>query len=69
MKIHQLLSGIHIPMTNQEQQFIQRHDTDVKITSLDEHDTWIAQNLVRKGAYGVSNDGSTLTRTINETNK
>ena len=69
MKIHQLLSGVHIPMTNEEQRFIDRHDTDVKMTSLDEHDSWIAQNLVRKGAYSVSNDSSTLTRTINETNK
>jgi predicted house-cleaning NTP pyrophosphatase (Maf/HAM1 superfamily) len=69
MKIHQLLSGVQIPMTNQEQKFMDRHDTAVKMTSLDEHDRWIAQNLVRKGAYGVSNDGSTLTRTINETNK
>jgi len=69
MKIHQLLSGMHIHMTNEEQQFMDQHDGMVTMSSLSEHDIWIAQNLVRKGAYDVSKDSSTLIKKINETNK
>lgn len=68
MRIHQLLSGIGISVTNEEQQFINRHDTQIKITSLDEHDQWTAQNLVRKGIYTVSGDSNVLIKNLNETN-
>lgn len=68
MKIHQLLSGIRIPVTNEEQQFINKHDTRIRLTSLDEHDQWTAQNLVRKGIYTMSPDSSTLIKNLNETN-
>lgn len=50
MKIHQLIGGISIPVTNEEESFINRHNS-VKITSLDERDSWLAQTLVRKGIY------------------
>lgn len=66
MKIHQLLSGIGIAVTNEEQQFISRYGDCVKLTSLDEHDQWLAQNLVRKGAYSLSNDSDTLIKKLNE---
>lgn len=68
MKIRQLLSGVTIAVTNEENRFIQQHDTDIKITSLDEYDQWLAQNLVRKGVYEISNDNRTLIKIINETN-
>jgi uncharacterized protein YifE (UPF0438 family) len=68
MKIHQLLSGIRIPVTNEEQQFINKHDTRIKLTSLDEHDQWTAQNLVRKGVYTMSQDSSMLIKNLYETN-
>jgi hypothetical protein len=68
MKIHQLLSGIRIPVTNEEQQFINKHDTRIRLTSLDEHDQWTAQNLVRKGVYAMSPDSSMLIKNLNETN-
>lgn len=66
MKIHQLLSGIDISISNEEHKFIESHDQSVKITSLDEHDQWLAQSLVRKGIYSISKDNVTLTKNINE---
>lgn len=68
MKIEQLLSGIKIVLTNQEQQFVESHSSHVNISSLSEHDQWLAQNLVRKGVYSISNDSRTLIKKINETN-
>jgi hypothetical protein len=68
MKIAQLLSGPSVAITNQEQQFIESHNSKISILSLSEHDQWLAQNLVRKGIYKISNDSSTLIKNINETN-
>lgn len=67
MKIHQLLSGVGIAITNEEQTFVSRHNNHVRLSSLDEHDIWLAQSLVRKGVYSISKDNSTLTKNINET--
>ena len=67
MKIGQLLSGMHIVVTNEEQSFISRHKDSVSITSLDEHDQWLAQNLVRKGLYSISKDNRTLIKQLDET--
>ena len=67
MKIAQLLSGMSIAITNEEQDFIQTHRDRVKITSLDEHEQWLAQNMVRKGLYSISNDSTTLLKNLNET--
>ena len=68
MKIAHLLSGVSIVVTNEEQQFIDTHKNQVKITSLDDHDQWLAQNMVRKGLYSISNDSTTLLKNLNETN-
>lgn len=65
MKIVQLLSDLHLPITNEEHRFVSKHDS-VKITSLDEHDQWIAQNLVRKGVYEINKDNNTLVKKANE---
>lgn len=67
MKIHQLLSHLSIMFTNEETEFLQKHD-QVKINSLDEHNQWVAQNLVRKGAYKISKDDQTLIKKLNERN-
>ena len=67
MKIGQLLSGIHIVLTNEEQSFVNRHKDSVSITSLDEHDLWLAQNLVRKGIYSISNDNRPMVKKLDET--
>lgn len=66
MKIHQLIGGTSIPLTNEESAFVKKYNSEVKITSLDEHDQWLAQNLVRKGAYQVSKDSNTLIKNLNE---
>ena len=60
MKIHQLLSGIRTHVNNEEQHFIEHHEGNIKISSLDEHDEWIAQSLVRKGIYKISKDNNNL---------
>lgn len=67
MKIGQLLSGMYIVLTNEEQSFIRRHKDSVSITSLNEHDHWLAQNLVRKGLYSISKDNRTLIKQLDET--
>lgn len=61
MKIVQLLSGYSTPLSNEEKHFCETHQK-VKITTLDEHQHWLAQNLVRKGVYSISKDNDTLTR-------
>ena len=68
MKIHQLIDGPSIHITNEEQQFIEHHAGAVKIPSLDEHDQWLAQNLVRKGVYAISKDSNTLVSKLDENN-
>jgi uncharacterized protein YifE (UPF0438 family) len=66
MKIHQLLSGINTPVTNEEQQFIENHQQTIKLASLNEKDSWIAQSLVRKGVYTISKDSNTLIPNLND---
>jgi hypothetical protein len=68
MKIAQLLSGFPTPVTNEENRFIEHHAGNVRLSSLDEHDQWLAQSLVRKGVYTISNDSNTLISNLNETN-
>ena len=68
MKIAQLLSGPSIAVTNEELEFINTHKNQIKITSLDEHEQWLAQNMVRKGLYSISKDNTTLLKNLNETN-
>lgn len=66
MKIHQLLGGVSIALTNEETAFVNKHSNQVRITSLDEHDQWLAQGLVRKGIYNISKDSTTLIKNLNE---
>jgi uncharacterized protein YlxP (DUF503 family) len=68
MKIAQLLSGVSIAITNEERRFIDKHQTQVSITSLDEHDQWLAQNLVRKGVYAISKDSRSIIKKLDENN-
>jgi len=66
MKIYQLLDSVTLPVTNEEQNFIRRFDNHIKLTSLDEHELWLAQNLVRKGVYSIGKDNNTLVKKIDE---
>ena len=63
MKIEQLLSGFGLYLTKEEREFVNQYQT-TKITSLNEHDRWLALNLVRKGAYTISNDSTTLVKNL-----
>lgn len=55
MKIHQLLGDVSIAITNEEHKFIKVHKDTVSLESLNEHEIWVAQNLVRKNIYKVKN--------------
>lgn len=63
MNLQELISSINIFLTNEEKKFVKKYNT-IKISSLDEHTKLIAQNLVRKGVYNISNDNNTLTKKI-----
>ena len=67
MKIGQLLDGISIALTNEEAKFVKKfpHAT---INTLDDRDKWIAQNLVRKGIYELSNDSRSIIKKLDEHN-
>lgn len=60
MKINQLISGFPVMLSNQEQAFLDKHNTNVALMNLTEHELWLAQNLVRKGVYDISKDDQTL---------
>jgi len=66
MKIYQLLSGLQVPLNNQERMFVEKYSNKITLDSLNEHDKWLAQNLVRKGFYSISNDSNTLIKNLNE---
>jgi len=66
MKIVQLLSGYKTAITNEEQEFLKKYPSHVKITSLDEHNHWVAQNLVRKGIYAISKDNNVIVKNLHE---
>jgi hypothetical protein len=66
MKIAQLVSGIRLPLSNEENNFVQKHGNSVRISTLDEHALWLAQNLVRKGVYSISKDDNTLIKETHE---
>lgn len=68
MKIYQLLDSIQLPVTNEEHDFMNRYNDQIRITSLDERDILLAHNLVRKGVYAISNDNNTLIKKVNEIN-
>lgn len=67
MKIAHLLDGIDITLTNEEQHFVKRFP-QATIDTLDERDKWIAQNLVRKGIYELSNDSRSIIKKLDENN-
>ena len=56
MKITDLLKSPEISLSNEEKNFVRQHGDRVNLLSLDEHAVWLAQNLVRKGIYEISND-------------
>jgi hypothetical protein len=68
MKIHHILDGVSIIITNEERNFINRLGERVAVPSLDQHDKWLAQNLIRKGVYTISNDKGYIIKHDHEKN-
>ncbi len=66
MKIQQLLDNMTIFVSNEEKEFINRSGIKVNVPSLNEHDKWLAQNLVRKGVYTISKDKGYIVKVHNE---
>lgn len=64
MKILDILS-VRIALNNEEKEFVKSHGKEVFLSSLDRHANWIAQNLVRKGIYEISNDNRQLVKVRN----
>jgi hypothetical protein len=64
MKIVHLLN-MDLPLTNEENEFVQEHPGEFKIQSLMGRDEVLARNLVRKGIYEISKDNQRLIK-INE---
>lgn len=60
MKIVELVSSYSTVVTNEELDFMASYPKSVKISSLGDHDQWLAQNLIRKGVYSISSDNNTI---------
>lgn len=68
MKICQLISGLSIALSNQEKKFVDSHKDKISIYGLNEHDLWIAQNLLKKGVYSISKDRKILIKELDDNN-
>lgn len=55
MKIVHLL-GLDVPLSNEENKFVNEHTGLIRIEGLGEREQYIARNLVRKGIYEISKD-------------
>ena len=60
MRIHQILGATPIILTNEEKQFITKHNETISLRSLFDRDEVLARNLVRKGVYEISNDSENI---------
>lgn len=60
MRLHQLINGISIAITNEEREFIRSHSDVISLSGLNEHDLWLAQNLVRKNVYQLTSDSKNI---------
>lgn len=60
MRIHQILGEAPIIITNEEQNFIDRHHDKIPLSNLVDRDYVIARTLVRKGIYETGSDGNCI---------
>jgi hypothetical protein len=56
MKIHHIIGQPPIIISNEERNFVNKHGDTVSLGFLDEHQSYLANNLVRKGVYTISTD-------------
>ena len=62
MKISEVFKII---VNKEERDFIKRHGNEVFLHSLNEHENWVIQNLVRKGVYDISKNNKSLIKVKN----
>lgn len=67
MRLHEINNGVPVILNNEEQKFVKTFRNHVLINSLNEHEKWIAQNLVRKNVYTIIDNDRYLK--LNEHNK
>jgi hypothetical protein len=65
MKIIDVINSIGVVINREEREFVSRYGDDVQLTNLNEREVWLAQNLVRKGLYEISNSAGQITRVKN----
>lgn len=65
MKIEDLLKSVTLFLTNEEKNFVESYGDDVNLQTLDDHGIWVAQNLVRKGIYEISNSDRHIVKVKN----
>ena len=65
MKINELFESVRVTLNNEEREFMKFYGKRVPLSNLDDHRIWIAQNLVRKGMYEISNDDRELVKIKN----
>ena len=66
MRYYEIAGLPSIIITNEENAFIQKNGHKVQLSFLDEHQTYIANLLVRKGVYQISKDRETIIRKDNK---
>lgn len=70
MRMYQILDKTpQIPLSNEEHRFVEGHHNIIHLDQLEERDLVIAQNLVRKGLYSISNDNERIIKRGHENNK
>lgn len=69
MRVYELLDSPKLIVTNEEHHFVENHRDHIEISSLQERELVIAQNLVRKGLYSISKDSTTLIKQGHESYK
>lgn len=62
MRLHEISDGVPIFISVEEHNFIKKHGSKVFVSSLDEHNSYLANNLVRKGVYSISNDRKVISK-------
>jgi hypothetical protein len=65
MKIADVVNMIGVAVTKEERKFVSHHGDNIKLSHLGDREIWIAQNLVRKGLYEISNSTDHITRVKN----
>jgi hypothetical protein len=69
MRLHQILGAPSIILTNEEREFIFRHNPRITISKLLDRDEVLARNLVRKGVYDVSDSNEEIVLKVANGNK